>query len=551
MGENSAKSRKFGVEAQKIMSKWQIKDPYRVISRYISGATKSAEVVRRLGEDGKKWRKMVASMEKDGVAYDRIDELRDLLKASVGIGRRANSKAEQTFIDIMGLYTAGSVMGRSFMNNMFEPGSMGMRSGHLGLGLLAYAETWGRTIRNGVRSVTGERLDKTFWEKYAEQIGTISADINDAWMNSHSIEVDGDRSDPRINWLTSRVYQANLLQMTENAKLQASHAIGFKFLVNLAEMQQGKSWMNALDVTESVKSNLRELGIADADHAAFSSWMMRLNKLNDAGRMRAMTSGGKMSKMLETAMTKFSMQSSVRANRAHKPVFQDGAIGKTLFQLMSYAYAYAAEVNSRTYSYAKSALTSAPAGKSYAVGDRIRFMAPLMMMPLGIIAFRQMFKLKDEVYPTEYSEKHKNDPWWMKWLNAASYAGGFGPKVEMATKYVMRDQPPGGPLGQLVVGGARVAKDAVSNQLQGKPQDSVKRQAAKVAVPPIKAATVIGATAAHPAAGAVANQVANSTLWSNAMTEKPKTGPKPPKDDYQKEIDRENRILKKENAPPK
>ncbi len=523
MGENSSMSRKFSPESQRIMSKWQVKDPYRIISRYIAGATKRAELVRRLGDEGQQWRKMAKALEAEGVSYEKIDEMRDLLKASVGVGIRQNTRGEQTFIDLMGLYTAGSVMGRSFLNNMFEPASMGIRSGNLGLGLLAYGETWARTIRNAARIVSGERIDKTFWEQYAEHIGTISADVNDAWMNSHSIEVDGDRSDPRINWLTSKVYQANLLQMTENAKLQASHAIGFKYLVNLAEMHQGKSWMNRLDVTESVRSNLRELGIADADHAQFAQWMTRLSSLDDAGRMRMLTSGGKMAKLFETALTKFSLQSSVRASRAHKPTFQDGPIGKTLFQLMSYSYSYAAEVNSRTYSYAKSALKSAPAGKSYTVGDRIRFMAPLMMVPLGIIAYRALFALKDELYPTEYSKKHENDPAWTKWLNASSYAGAFGPKVEMATKYVMRDQPPGGPLGQTVVGAARAAKTAITNQIEGKPQDNAIRQAAKASVPAIKAAGVIGATAAHPAAGTIASQLANSTGWSNAMTEPDKT----------------------------
>ena len=519
MGENSSMKRKFGPESQRIMSKWQIKDPYRIISRYIAGATKRAELTRRLGDEGQQWRRMAQDLEKEGVSYEKIDEMRDLLKASVGVGLRQNTRGEQTFIDLMGLYTAGSVMGRSFLNNMFEPASMGIRSGNLSLGLQAYGQTWARTIRNAARVLSGERIDKTFWEQYAEHVGTISADVNDAWMNSHSIEVDGDRSDPRINWLTSKVYQSNLLQITENAKLQASHAIGFKYLVGLGEMHQGKSFMNKFDVTESVRSNLRELGIPDADHAQFAQWMTRLNSLDDAGRMRMLTSGGKMSKMFETAITKFSLQSSVRSNRAHKPVFQDGPIGKTLFQLMSYSYSYAADVNSRTYSYARSALKSAPAGKSYTVGDRIRFMAPLMMVPLSIIAYRALFALKDELYPTEFSEKHKDDPAWTKWLNATSYAGAFGPKVEMATKYVMRDQPPGGPLGQAVVGAARAAKTAVVNAVEGKPQDNAIRQAKKASVSPIKAATVIGATAVHPAAGTIASQVANSTAWSNAMTE--------------------------------
>ena len=523
MGENSSMKRKFGPESQRIMSKWQIKDPYRIISRYIAGATKRAELTRRLGDEGQQWRRMAQDLEKEGVSYEKIDEMRDLLKASVGVGLRQNTRGEQTFIDLMGLYTAGSVMGRSFLNNMFEPASMGIRSGNLSLGLQAYGQTWARTIRNAARVLSGERIDKTFWEQYAEHVGTISADVNDAWMNSHSIEVDGDRSDPRINWLTSKVYQSNLLQITENAKLQASHAIGFKYLVGLAEMHQGKSFMNKFDVTESVRSNLRELGIPDADHTQFAQWMTRLSSLNDAGRMRMLTSGGKMSKMFETAITKFSLQSSVRSNRAHKPVFQDGPIGKTLFQLMSYSYSYAADVNSRTYSYARSALKSAPAGKSYTVGDRIRFMAPLMMVPLSIIAYRALFALKDELYPTEFSEKHKDDPAWTKWLNATSYAGAFGPKVEMATKYVMRDQPPGGPLGQTVVGAARAAKTAVVNAVEGKPQDNAIRQAKKASVSPIKAAAVIGATAAHPAAGTIASQVANSTAWSNAMTEADKT----------------------------
>jgi len=519
LGENSSKSRTFGPEAQEIMSKWQVKDPYRIISRYISGATKRAELVRRLGDEGQEWRRMAKALEKEGVSYEKIDEMRDLLKDAVGIGRSPNSRGAQTFIDLMGLYTAGSVMGRSFLNNMFEPGSMGIRSGNLGLGLLAYGETWGRTLRNAARTISGERIDKTFWEKYAEHIGTISADINDAWMNSHSIEVDGDRADPRIGWLTSKVYQANLLQLTENAKLQASHAIGYRYLMNLAEMQQGRSFMNRLDVTESVRSNLRELGIEDADHSSFARWVLRLQAMDDVARMRTLTNGGRMAELFEKAITKFSMQSSVRANRAHKPVFQDGPIGKTLFQLMSYSYAYAAEVNSRTYNYAKASLKSAPAGKSYSVGDRIRFMAPLMMVPMGVIAFRAMFDLKDELYPTEYSKKHENDPSWMKWLNATSFGGVFGPKVEMATKYVMRDQPPGGPLGQTAIGLARAAKTGISNAIEGKPQNNAQRQLAKASIQPLKAAATIGGTMIHPVAGTIASQLSNTTGWSNAMTE--------------------------------
>jgi hypothetical protein len=250
--------------------------------------------------------------------------------------------------------------------------------------------------------------------------------------------------------------------------------------------------------------------------------MMRLDAMNDTSRMQAMLNGGRMAQLFETAMTKFTMQSSVRANRAHKPVFQDGPVGKTLFQLMSYSYAYAAEINSRAYSYAKSSLKSAPAGKSYSIGDRIRFMAPLMLAPLGVIAFRAMFRLKDELYPTEYSKKHENDPEWTKWLNASSFGGIFGPKVEMATKYVMRDQPPGGPLGQTVVGLARAAKTGISNAIDGKPQDNTQRQLAKASVLPIKAAATIGGTMIHPVAGTIASQLANTTGWSNAMTESDK-----------------------------
>ena len=519
--ENPSLNRKFGREAQDIMRKWQVNDPFRVVGRYITSGIKRAELVRRFGNEGEKWSKLSHQMEKDGVPYEVISEMRELTRTAVGVGFPNPGKAAQTFVDSVTLMTAASAMGRGFLNNLVEPVTMGMRTGSPIDILRAYAETWTRFLREipALSSTLRAKMGETFWSEYGHEIGTIHNSIEDAWMTTHSMDLDGEYADPRFRWLTNRIYKANLMDASETAKQQASHALGFSFINKLGSMARGDHWTNSLGLNskQSVADQLSELGIKPEDQAEFADWTKKLDAAKIDVRKAMMLGSDKMAKLHQEAMVRFSMQSSVRSNRAHKPEFQDSALGKTYLQLMNFSYSYAAEVNSRMYNMTKQAFAFSPDGKNYSMYDRMRMLGPVAGGMLSILAYRGLLELKDLLYPSESSEKRKKDPEIVKWLNATSYAGLLGPKFEQAMKSIKRDQAIGGPVGQMSVNVARAGKSVFEAAAEGKDMSSAKKSIAKASVPVLKGGIVAGSSAIHPALGTVAAQATNAPAFTNAI----------------------------------
>jgi hypothetical protein len=523
--ENSAREREFGRQAQNIMRRWQAKDPFLVVSRYVAGAVKSAELARKFGADGTVgWQKYAEGMEAEGVPHEVIQEMRDLVCQAAGVSTPSIGKRGQEFMDFVALYTAATSLGKSFLSNLFEPVSVGIRTGSPLMMIRAYGETWSRSINEFLKdkAIVGMLHQDSFWQQYGEHIGTIHNSLEDAWMTTHSMELGMDNQNPRMRFLTNRIYKANLMDATETAKQQASHAIGHNYISDLCAMIDGNHWMNkfGMDASRSARQDLIELGVPEADHQAFISWIKALKAAPADQRFAIMTDGSPMSKLYEEAQVRFTNQTAVRANRAHRPVFQDNLMGKMFLQLQSFSYSYAAEANSRIYDNLK---RSASTG-DYTAVDRVRLIAPALMLPFAIVAFGAMFKLRRELYPTEASIKHENDPWWAKFLDAASYAGVFGPKIEQAMKFVMRDQPPGGVTGQHAINAARAVKGYATaaigpDEKYDKAMASANKAAVKAVIPPLKGVAVAGASLANPTLGTVVQMGMNDTTLSNAAIE--------------------------------
>lgn len=522
--ENSARERAFGRQAQNIMRRWQSNDPFLVITRYIGGATKSAELARRFGADGSGWTRYAEGMEAEGVPHEVIDEMHQLVCQAAGVATPGIGKSGQAFMDTVAMYTAATSLGKSFMSNLFEPVSMGVRTGSPLYMIRAFGETWTRSLNEFAkdRKILNALHQDSFWQQYGEHIGTIHNNLEDAWMTTHSMELGMDNQNPRMRWLTNRIYKANLMDATETAKQQASHALGHSYINDLCNMISGDHWMNkfGMDASRSATQDLIELGVPEADHQQFISWMKNLQAAKPQQRMALMTDGSPMSKLYEEAQVRFTNQTAVRSNRAHRPVFQDNLMGKMFLQLQSFSYSYAAEANSRIYDNLKRSASSG----DYTAADRMRLIAPALMLPFAILAFGAMFALRRMLYPTEASIKHDNDPWWAKLTDAASYAGVFGPKVEQAMKFVMRDQPPGGVVGQHSINAARAAKGYATaaigpDEKYDQAMAAANKAAVKAAIPPVKGAIVAGASAINPTLGTAASMFANDTTLSNAAIE--------------------------------
>lgn len=547
--ENPAKSRKFSRPAQDIMRKWQVNDPFRVVQRYIMGSVKRAELIRKFGMDNTIWKKMAAQMEQDGVNYNVITDLAQMIRVATGSDRDDRSigwrNTSQGLIDTMTLITAASAMGKGFWNNLAEPISIGIRSGSPIVGSLrAYAETWGVFIKLATKDLTGRKergiFANSFWEQYGKDMGLIHNNLEDAWMTTHSIDSGGEESNPRMRWLTNAIYKANLMDASETAKQRASLSIGNSYIANLANLKQGNHWFNKLikklnlsdekwNPSQSVSDNLNELGIPQERHDEFTKWVISIQNLKGKALMSVITGNSEMARFHQEAIVRFSNQSSVRSSKAHKTVMQNTFPGKVLLQLLSFAYSYAAEVGSRVLDMTMQAVLASPEGKRYNMVDRMRMLAPVMGAALSVVVYRGLFEFKDWLYETEGAKIRKKFPEWLKWFNALSYSGLLGPRIEQLVKVMGRDMTVGGPAGSVVANtGKAVAAGFKAATGQASGESAVK--AARTASAPIAKSIVVGgASALNPALGAAAIQATNQPEFQQAIV-----GPKAEKSWFEK-----------------
>lgn len=522
--ESASLRRVFRDQAQRVMQKWQHADPFRVVSSYIASATKRAELVRKFGDDGKVWENYSSKMERDGVPRQVIREMRRLMRLAAGVGTPPRGEGAQTYVDGLGLATAAAALGKSAMNNLVEPVTMGGRSNSLRRMAEGYLKTWVHSARNILRisDTLDKRLGPTFWEEFGHHIGTIHKSIDDAWTMGHTTDVEVDNTGSTLRWLTNRVYKANLMDATETAKQTASLSIGRNYIRDLALLTKKQHWMNkvGMDPAQSTADNLSELGIQPGLQKKFADWVMTLDGLSKQQLMDKITKGDQMSRLFEEAMVRFAKQSSVVSNRAHKPEFQDSSGGATVLNLMNYSYSFAAEVNSRVYDHIKQSVTAAPKGKSYGASDRMMMlMAPVISGSMSVAAYYALFELKQKLYPTDMSSAMLGQNVWAKLLNAFSYAGFSGPKFEYAMKFVQRDQMPGGPTVKMAANVGRAAASAASIPFSDKSPGAAQKSLVKAAIPLVKGGIVTGASAANPIAGAAAVQLTNMTQPQNELLE--------------------------------
>jgi hypothetical protein len=522
--ESASLRRVFRDQAQRVMQKWQHADPFRVVSSYIASATKRAELVRKFGDDGKVWENYSSKMERDGVPRQVIREMRRLMRLAAGVGTPPRGEGAQTYVDGLGLATAAAALGKSAMNNLVEPVTMGGRSNSLRRMAEGYLKTWVHSARNILRisDTLDKRLGPTFWEEFGHHIGTIHKSIDDAWTMGHTTDVEVDNTGSTLRWLTNRVYKANLMDATETAKQTASLSVGKSYIRDLALLTKKQHWMNkvGMDPAQSTADNLSELGIQPGLQKKFADWVMTLDGLSKQQLMDKITKGDQMSRLFEEAMVRFAKQSSVVSNRAHKPEFQDSSGGATVLNLMNYSYSFAAEVNSRVYDHIKQSVTAAPKGKSYGVSDRMMMlMAPAISGSMAVAAYYALFELKQKLYPTDMSSAMLGQNVWAKLLNAFSYAGFSGPKFEYAMKFVQRDQMPGGPTVKMAANVGRAAASAASIPFSDKSPGAAQKSLVKAAIPIVKGSIVTGASAANPVVGAAAVQLTNMTQPQNELLE--------------------------------
>jgi hypothetical protein len=400
--------------------------------------------------------------------------------------------------------------------------------------------TWGNFIKELGRSVNDSNLVRKHYKNrkefarsmdtaLAETLGLTHVELDRIAQDSHwdfnaDMEEEGS---PLAKWLTQRVLKANLMEQSERAKVITSMAIARGHLLNVARTFNGNSPLQKVfsmipGVSESgetsARAMMREIGVADADHAAFAAFVASLQGMNDADYEAAVMGNSREAAMYRQALQRTSTGLAISTDASMKTEGSDSIWGKMLMQLMNYSYAYSQLVKDRMYDSALGAFKRSTPAEQITALDRVRYLMPLVAGgSMTVIASMATKMLVASIFPSDSGDEWMEKDPEIQVLDAASYAGMFGKKFEYLSRILVRKQLPMGPIPEaagkaLVAAGTALEKGGDSDRANYNALKSVQRTGLNPVV-------VGGASAVNPVLGAGANYLMRDRDFSDAILE--------------------------------
>ena len=541
-----ADPRMFSQEEAAMADAFMDGDVDKIIHRYIAAAVKRSEIATAFGVDGTGFGQALLDLsEKENIPTEIVEHTADLVRGSVGVGTEVLDGKSARFIDWSNLAIVSSLLGLSFVNNLFlEPITYGIRTGSVIEGLRAVVITWANFAHEVGSDIASSRfILKKYGNKYefakamdaalAENLGLMHNELDrvahDAtWNNGSDPEVKGA---PFARWLTQRVLASNLMAASERAKVITSMVIAKHHIRNVINTMNGKSFLQkvfagipgGLRADASVKSMLNEMGVPEAEHADFNTFVTSLEGMTEEQYHNALNSDSRGAELYRLALQMTSNGLAISSDKSMKIEGSDSLVGRLAMQLQNYSYAYSSLIKDRMYD---SALRAANPKAKIAALDRLRYAAPLVIGgTLGLAASYATKTLVAMIFPSDAGDEwleEENELY--KVLTSLSYMGMFGARIETVGRAV-RNKSYGGP----TIGAGINAASAAYKLATNSDSDSAARELAKQAeVIGVKPALVSGASAVNPAAGTAMNfflrnrDVKESIIEGLSGVEKPK-----------------------------
>jgi hypothetical protein len=335
VGRSSAKARKFGADADKLLADFYETDLTQILTSYFVGAARKAEEARRFGPDGAKLERIFdnirSDLRKSGKdAPGVIDTLSRLVATNLG---RVTVPPERVRSGVSFLHTAGllGTLDRATVTSLSEAMMGFVRAGpRYGVPMLIdSAREFGRALRHAPPT---ERV------QWGEALGVVeNAMMSEALTARSGIEAsDTGKTSRRV---LNRFFRATGLHQwtagTRAAAVSAGHAYLRQMALDMDGGNPGKK--------QRAEGYLRELGVKDT--SGFASELLNGGKpaLDEITRHDA----GGFAQAYRTAMLRFVNQTIMRPTRAQKPRWASHPLGGLFFSLMSYSYGFKKNVLDR------------------------------------------------------------------------------------------------------------------------------------------------------------------------------------------------------------
>lgn len=347
-------------------------------------------------------------------------ELRRVIERLTG---RGDQVTVSSWVDVplQGLYafTYITLLPRAMWTSVAEPVATLMRTGDV----KTMFRTFGRLAMEAAR---GAKSTKEISE-FANMIGLVSNQLHDQIaLNRMNGDFHSGRPSGSMH-LLARFFRMNGLTQLTNAQRRATMAAGFYWLRDMANQLKNPETDKAKQ--EIVRAEFRDLGVPDAHIDAMADWLTQSDQhptvedLNSpAGRIYA------------DAISRYVDQTIQNPRRADKPLNAAGPLGRLVYALTSFLYAFFRNVHianwkraARNYSISRDVGNS----KARATWDAAHPVA----MSLGA-GFTSMFLaqalvsiVREALFSPEQWEEKKKDDELAGWIGGLAFSrtGAFGP----------------------------------------------------------------------------------------------------------------------------
>lgn len=345
---NFAHSRVFDQMADKPASEggladWMVNDLDYLLTRYVGRATKRAEIARRFGDRFSKWPEMVKQLREEG-AGDMESDLLDYIATATGTRRYDTHRAANQVLGMTHAIGTMSLLEQVVFTSLPEVITPAIRSGSMrdAVGLLLRA-TMVDLPRAMVR--LGPRARHKAALELAEDIGVIASYAN---ISLQLARFYGGAATTRTQakMVSNFFRNIGLTQFTDYTRARSADMASV-FLRRMARADAGEGFsFFGLDRESSTMSKqraaemARELGVPAEKIPGFLKFVRDLGR--DIPSPDKLT--GENGKLYKAAVQRFVEQSIMRPNASMKPSWASTPLGRVIFALQSFGYAFHRQV---------------------------------------------------------------------------------------------------------------------------------------------------------------------------------------------------------------
>lgn len=370
--------RKLPAEADALLADFMILEPLELVQTYVLQAARRIAWAERFGANDQGLNELIDQMAKEGLRSKDITLAKTVV--DVAAGRRRSDLPQPVQAYLAWLHAVGTMalLPRATIASLAEPATAAIRSGDV----RDAARAFGKMVAQAARTGEGREI-----RELSEFLGIVSDTLTDQMLASR---FGGTFTDPKAaTRLLGRFFHRTGLHGYTAASRAAALPLADAYLRTWAKTAvEGKS--------AAAGPVLSELGINPSHIDAFSKWLLELGRRPTIADLEA--APPLMRDLYTTAVNRFVDEAIQNPKALDKPILAHNPVGRLLFGITGFLYAFQRNVLARSAHMLKAAATGKYGGVKLTPAERMGTFSLALIPPfVTLIALQYAVSIMREM----------------------------------------------------------------------------------------------------------------------------------------------------------